>query len=116
MRDAPLPPSCRNPVGIWESPARFRVRRNRSNDPGLAEIASELGDLPLALELAGSYLARYRHEPIGTPAAYLAELRSADVLAHASLTITDPEAPDQSRTLTGHERDVAGPSRSACAA
>src|SRR4051794_22049986 len=31
MRDAPLPPSCRNPVGIWESPARFRVRRNRSN-------------------------------------------------------------------------------------
>jgi Tfp pilus assembly protein PilF len=77
------------------------------DDPGLDGITEELGDLPLALELAGSYLARYRHEPIGTPAAYLAELRGEDLLAHASLRIEDPQAPGQSRTLTGHERDVA---------
>jgi tetratricopeptide (TPR) repeat protein len=77
------------------------------DDPGLDGIAEELGDLPLALELAGSYLTRYRHEPIGTPAAYLDELRRPDVLAHASLTVEDPQAPGQSRTLTGHERDVA---------
>jgi Tfp pilus assembly protein PilF len=77
------------------------------DDPGLSGIADELGDLPLALELAGSYLARYRHEPIGSPAAYLAELRGADLLAHISLTNEHPEPPDPARSLTGHERDVA---------
>ncbi|MGD0706697.1 MAG: tetratricopeptide repeat protein, partial [Trebonia sp.] len=67
----------------------------------------ELGDLPLALELAGSYLARYREEPAGAPATYLAELRAADLLAHVSLTVEDPETPERTRSLTGHERDVA---------
>ena len=77
------------------------------DDPGLNGIAEELGDLPLALELAGSYLARYRHESIGTPASYLAELRREDLLAHESLQIAEPRVLGQPRTLTGHERDVA---------
>jgi tetratricopeptide (TPR) repeat protein len=48
----------------------------------LAEIANELGDLPLALHLAGSYLARYRHTV--DAADYLASLRQAP-LSHQSL-------------------------------
>jgi tetratricopeptide (TPR) repeat protein len=87
------------------------LRRHRrdlaADNPALDAIAEELGDLPLALELAGSFLGRYRDEFFGTPSAYLAELRSENVLAHASLTITDPEAPEHSRLPTGHERDVA---------
>jgi Tfp pilus assembly protein PilF len=96
------------PLGLLspaESLALLRRHRPDLDDPGLTEIAEELGHLPLALELAGSYLARYRDDPIGAPAAYLAELRAADMLAHASMAIE--EAPGRSRTLTGHERDVA---------
>lgn len=76
-------------------------------DPGLDAISEELGDLPLALELAGSYLARYRHEASGVPATYLAELRAVDVLAHGSLRVEDPQAPGCFRSLTGHELHVA---------
>jgi tetratricopeptide (TPR) repeat protein len=55
--------------------------------PGLANsdadaIANELGDLPLALYLAGAYLERYYTT---TPAAYLAHLRSPALLEHPSL-------------------------------
>ena len=54
-----------------------------ADDPGLDAIADELGDLPLALHLAGSYLRAYRAEiSLG---GYLAELRRADVVQHASL-------------------------------
>ncbi len=100
------------PLGQLARPESLDLlRRHRPdlalNDPGLDAIADEFGDLPLALELAGSYLARYRDEPSGAPAAYLAELRAADVVAHASLTVEDPQAPGRSRSLTGHERDVA---------
>jgi tetratricopeptide (TPR) repeat protein len=49
----------------------------------LGEIANELGDLPLALHLAGSYLARYRHTI--DAADYLASLRRASPLNHQSL-------------------------------
>ena len=87
------------------------LRRHRPDcppdDPGLDGIADMLGDLPLALELAGSYLKRYRHEAFGTPAAYLAELSGPDLLAHASLTIADPNTAEAPRTMTGHEACVA---------
>jgi Domain of unknown function (DUF4062)/Tetratricopeptide repeat len=53
------------------------------DDPGLDAIAQELGDLPLALHLAGSYLRAYRAAV--SLDAYLAELRHADVVRHASL-------------------------------
>ncbi|MGJ6962044.1 tetratricopeptide repeat protein [Streptosporangium sp. G11] len=53
-------------------------------DTDLHAIAMELGDLPLALHLAGSFLTRYR--AVLRPSAYLAQLRqSDDLLAHASL-------------------------------
>ena len=51
-------------------------------DEDAARIAQELGDLPLALHLAGSFLKRYRSV---TPADYLAALRAANPLDHESL-------------------------------
>jgi tetratricopeptide (TPR) repeat protein len=63
------------------------LRRYRSDlapdDPGLDAIAAELGDLPLALHLAGSYLRAYRADV--SLDGYLAELRQSDVVKHASL-------------------------------
>jgi hypothetical protein len=49
----------------------------------LSAIADELGDLPLALHLAGSFLARYHRSM--TPAEYLEALRRPDLLTHHSL-------------------------------
>ncbi len=46
-------------------------------------IAAELGDLPLALHLAGSYLYRYRRVIDG--ARYLEQLRDPDLLHHPSM-------------------------------
>jgi tetratricopeptide (TPR) repeat protein len=49
----------------------------------LDAIAEELGDLPLALHLAGSYLYRYRR--VVNPADYLEQLRDPHLLRHPSL-------------------------------
>ena len=49
----------------------------------LDDIAAALGDLPLALHLAGSYLARYRYDV--TAAHYLTQLGQPDLLRHRSL-------------------------------
>jgi hypothetical protein len=67
-------------------------------DPDLHALAAELGDLPLALHLAGSYLHRYRHSV--SVAAYRDDLRRVDVVHHPSL---------QSGGIspTGHEQHVA---------
>ena len=48
----------------------------------LQAIAAVLGELPLALRLAGAYLRRYRRE---SAAAYLAAVQRPDLLAHRSL-------------------------------
>src|SRR6266850_2944483 len=72
------------------------------SDPDLDAIATELGDLPLALHLAGSFLARYRQAV--TPAAYLAQLQQPDLLEHPSLQgwqLTRDLSPTQ------HEQHVA---------
>jgi tetratricopeptide (TPR) repeat protein len=65
------------------------LRRFRSDvpdeEPALSGIAAELGDLPLALHLAGSFLERYAEEPGGQPAAYLEALRQGGLLRHPSL-------------------------------
>ena len=53
------------------------------DDPHLHAIAEELGDLALALDLAGRYLNKYRQEV--EPSAYLEEIRRPDLLEHASL-------------------------------
>ena len=61
-----------------------RFRPDRADDAAdLDAIAAELGDLPLALHLAGSFLKRYRTDV--TPAAYLDQLRAVSPLDHESL-------------------------------
>jgi tetratricopeptide (TPR) repeat protein len=49
----------------------------------LNAICAELGDLPLALHLAGSFLARYRS--VITPVKYLDQLHDDKLLGHSSL-------------------------------
>ncbi len=57
------------------------------NDPDLDALANELGDLPLALRMAGSYLNTYRHEI--SPSQYLAEILNANPIQHESLQNDD---------------------------
>jgi tetratricopeptide (TPR) repeat protein len=66
-------------------------------DADLQAIAENVGDLPLALELAGSFLARYH--AVVTPATYLGDLRRPNLLHHRSLTGKGNSAP-------GHELSV----------
>lgn len=65
----------------------LRRYHDGAEDVKLDEIASELGDLPLALDLAGRYLYKYRH--ITGPERYLKALRAEDVLSHRSLDEID---------------------------
>jgi tetratricopeptide (TPR) repeat protein len=82
-----------------KSVALLRNHRPDLADAGADAIAAELGDLPLALHLAGSFLATYRHARFGAPQTYLAQLRRAG-LDHPSLAASG-------RTLTtAHERHV----------
>ena len=55
----------------------------RADNPHLHTIAEELGDLPLALDLAGRYLYKYRHEV--EPVQYLEEIRRPELVDHPSL-------------------------------
>jgi tetratricopeptide (TPR) repeat protein len=70
-------------------------------DPWLSAIAAELGGLPLALHLAGSFLERYADSPMGTPAAYLEALRHGGLLNHPSL-----QGKFAGRSPTSHEVHV----------
>jgi tetratricopeptide (TPR) repeat protein len=72
------------------------------DDPGLDAIAEELGDLPLALHLAGSYLRAYRAEV--SLDGYLAELRRSEIVRHASLL---GAGLDDSPSPTHHVQGVA---------
>jgi tetratricopeptide (TPR) repeat protein len=67
------------------------------DDPNLKAIASELGDLPLAIHMAGSYLQAYRHDI--TPEQYLIALRKPGLLEHVSLNKGD-------FSPTGHDLNV----------
>jgi len=74
------------PLGVLpraESIALLRKFVTDLSDADADAIADELGDLPLALHLAGSFLARYWGRV--TPADYLARLRQPDLLTHRSL-------------------------------
>lgn len=64
-----------------------------------ADIASEVGDLPLALYLAGSFLRRYQQIQ---PEAYLYQLRQQGRLQHPSLL-----GRGATHSPTGHELDIA---------
>lgn len=72
------------------------------DDHDLDAIAADLGDLPLALHLAGSYLHRYARSPLGAPPKLLAELRNPQLLEHQALT-----GAGESLSPTGHEMHVA---------
>jgi tetratricopeptide (TPR) repeat protein len=69
-----------------------------ADDPDLHAIAEELGDLPLALDLAGRYLKRYARDV--APSAYLAEIRRPELLEHPSLREARGLSP------TKHDMDV----------
>jgi tetratricopeptide (TPR) repeat protein len=71
-------------------------------EPNLAAIAEELGDLPLALHLAGSYLNTYKDASFGTPTAYLDQLRRGPILHHPSL-----EGEGSEHSPTDHNLNVA---------
>ncbi len=60
----------------------LRKFRPKLTDSEVNPIAAELGDLPLALHLAGNFLARY---PRVTLADYLIQLRAVNPLAHPAL-------------------------------
>ena len=71
-----------------------------AEDPRLAAIAEELGNLPLALHMAGSFLKRYQYALQGDPDTYLAALQKPSILTHRSMML-DGKSP------TGHEQHVA---------
>jgi tetratricopeptide (TPR) repeat protein len=78
------------PLTTLPRPASIELLRRFRPDlpepePALDGIAGELGDLPLALHLAGSFLQTYRASPYGQPATYLDSLQRTDLLAHPSL-------------------------------
>lgn len=80
------------PLGVLaraESIALLRKHRPDLDDAYAEAIAHELGDLPLALHLAGCFLALYRNDSFAAPAAYLSALRRPDLLNHPSLTSGD---------------------------
>ena len=68
-----------------ESITLLRSHRDDINNTEADAIADLLGDLPLAISLAGSYLETYCDEAFGAPTTYLASLR-AQLLAHRSMS------------------------------
>ncbi len=98
------------PLGVLEPAAAVHLLQSLYTALSAAEaaaIAAELGYLPLALHLAGSYLRRYHaalpRSPNETPAAaYLTQLRRPDLLQHPSLT-----GRGQRISPTAHEVHVA---------
>ena len=68
-----------------------------ADDPALDAIAAELGDLPLALHMAGSYLLTYQHDI--SPAQYLQALRQPGLLKHRSMK-------EGEFSPTGHDLNV----------
>lgn len=72
------------------------------DDPGLAALAAELGGLPLALHLAGSYLETYSDDLVlGDPARLAQNLQAIGPLNHDAL-----RGIDVASTITDHELDL----------
>ena len=65
-----------------ESVALLQQLAQNHTENDLATLAAELGDHPLALQLAGHYLARHDHV---RPNDYLTQLQNEQVLEHGSL-------------------------------
>jgi tetratricopeptide (TPR) repeat protein len=84
-----------------DSVALLRKFRPDLADGEADVIAEELGDLPLALHLAGSFLRTYQHAAFGSPATYLTQLRDTAILEHLSLA-----GEGATYAPTGHELHV----------
>jgi tetratricopeptide (TPR) repeat protein len=94
------------PLTTLPRPASIELLRRFRPDvpetePALDDIANALGDLPLALHLAGSFLQTYRASPFGQPRAYVESLLQMDLLAHPSL-----QGRGAKISPTGHEDHV----------
>lgn len=90
-------------LGVFERGESVALLREYRPDlpadsPELDAIVEELGDLPLALDLAGRYLDKYRREV--TPAEYLEDIRRPEILEHSSLREARGLSP------TKHDMDV----------
>lgn len=73
-----------------------------ANTAAFASIAEELGRLPLALHLAGSYLESYQYDPQqGNPTYFLQTLQNPGPLAHAAL-----QGIDVAMSPTDHDQHV----------
>jgi tetratricopeptide (TPR) repeat protein len=83
-----------------ESIALLRSHCVDISDAAADAMAAELGDLPLALNLAGNYLDTYRDEPFGQPAAYLANLQK-QLIDHRSM-----QGKGVALSLTDHDLNV----------
>jgi tetratricopeptide (TPR) repeat protein len=77
---------------------RSRAPGVQLEEAGLVAVAEELGDLPLALDLAGRYLYEYRG--LVSPSGYVEELRAVEPVDHPSLRQSEDYSP------TDHELDV----------
>jgi tetratricopeptide (TPR) repeat protein len=91
------------PLGVLKHIKSVKLLCNYRTDlpldnSGLHAIAHELGDLPLALHLAGSFLKLYKNDT--SPAEYLAELQASTGLQHESFE-------GEGISPTGHDQNVA---------
>jgi DNA-binding SARP family transcriptional activator/Flp pilus assembly protein TadD len=89
------------PLRVLKPPESVRYLRKLAPElhrEEALEIASELGHLPLALQLAGSFLQRYRQVSADR---YLLQLREMGLLGHPSL-----QGRGMSYSPTGHELNV----------
>lgn len=91
------------PLGLLPRSVSLKLLRRfrpdiSEEDPALQGTAEELGDLPLALHLAGSFLARYRDTPSGRIAGFLEELRQKNPLDHFAL-----QGRGSDESPTGHD-------------
>jgi tetratricopeptide (TPR) repeat protein len=95
-------------LGVLSRPESIALLRKHrpdlaEDDPALHTIAEELGDLPLALHLAGSFLETYQHsDTFGDPTDFLAELRDQRLLDHDAL-----KGIDVTPSSTNHDLHVA---------
>ncbi len=75
----------------------------QASDADFVTIATELGNLPLALHLAGSFLGKFHR--VLPPQSYLAQLRKADPLAHSSLS-GEKKGIKKGISATAHDQNV----------
>ena len=90
------------PLGVLPRPESIALLRGfrpdlAADDPALNAIAAELGDLPLALHMAGSFLNTYHHDI--SPHQYFDILRQPGLLKHRSMM-------EGEFSPTGHDLNV----------